>query len=93
MVVCPGAVTVYGVSSRYVASNGGGTVVVEPDESKPVDELRAELPGKGERAAQDAVLAELADRTGTTGRRTRRTSSGSRSPNRSSRPSWPRMAP
>lgn len=61
MVVFPGAVTVHGVSSRYVAANRGGTVDVEPDESKTVDELRAELTGKGERAAQEAVLAELAE--------------------------------
>ncbi|MGW2336920.1 hypothetical protein ACWCXS_23485 [Streptomyces sp. NPDC001685] len=61
MVVLPGAVIFYGVSSRYVAANEGGTVDIEPDESKTVDELRAELTGKGERAAQDAVLAELAE--------------------------------
>ncbi|MFJ7019495.1 hypothetical protein ACIQUW_14195 [Streptomyces sp. NPDC101117] len=61
VVVFPGAVTVDGVSSRYVAANGGGTVVVEPDESESVDELRAGLTGKGERAAQQAVLTELAE--------------------------------
>ncbi|MFE5187141.1 hypothetical protein [Streptomyces sp. NPDC056628] len=60
-VVFPGAVTVDGVSTRYVAANGGGTVVVEPGGAEAVDELRAGLSGKGERAAQQAVLTELTE--------------------------------
>ncbi|MEU6544096.1 hypothetical protein [Streptomyces sp. NPDC046859] len=60
-VVFPGAVTVDGVSARYVAAHGGGTVVVEPGGTKAVDALRAGLTGKGERAARQAVLTEPAE--------------------------------
>ncbi|MGX1492576.1 hypothetical protein [Streptomyces tendae] len=57
--VFPGSVTVDGVSTAHVAANGGGTVVVGPGETEVVDELRAGLTGKGERAARQAVLTEL----------------------------------